>query len=216
MRISYLLLPSLAVLALLGLTAFAFAAPAAPSTNAPACSFSPAALASLSQPGAERYFLRLGELQGCSTDTKHAGWVQFEDYSCCTINPGHSLLGGPALFASPSGRPDFTLVKLSDASSQALQDAVTSGRIFPLATIDVSRGGVQPERVLTLANVQVTRFRVLGPAGDNLSAEEVTLSYSKMSWTYPDVRTPAPAAGVHTHELMPNERIGTPLPSEDY
>ena len=187
----------------------ALAAPAALATNAPACAFTPQMLAALAQPGAEHYFLKLGDLQGCSADSKHAGWIQFEDYSCCTINPGHSLLGGPPLGASRGGRPDFTFVKLTDASSDALRDAVTSGRTFASATVDVSRGGVQPARVITLTGVKATRFRLLGPAGDNVSAEEVTLSYSNMSWTYPGVRTPAPPAGVHVHEIMPTDRIRT-------
>lgn len=97
---------------------------------------------------------------------------------------------------------------------QDLGDAATSGRIFPSATVDVSRGGVLPDMVITLSNVKVKRFRLLGPAGDNLSVEEITLSCSNMAWSYPPLKPLPPTAGVNTYELIGTELLGTQAPGD--
>lgn len=204
MRITYLLLSA----ALLLMSATVLAALA----NAPACHLSPKAVAALNQAGAARYFLKLDGIAGCSTDSGHPGWIQFEDYSFYTIKPGRGLLSETPVGASSGSRPYFTLAKPTDASSPALREAMATGRVFNTATVDVSRGGVQPRRVVLLRDVKVERVRDLGPVGNQVSLEEVTLSYGSLSWQYPGLRGPAPAAGVHTRRLLPTNRIGTTPP----
>jgi type VI secretion system Hcp family effector len=133
-------------------------------------------------------YMKLGDIKGEATDSKHKDWIIIQSMS----SPVYRSIPEGAKDSQRS-RGDTTLgdiavVRELDKSSVKLQEACANGTFFQEVEIAFTSqvGNAQePYLKYKLSDVIVSSYSFHGnAAGDPLPSEEVTLSYTKVEWTY--------------------------------
>lgn len=137
-------------------------------------------------------FLEIPGVPGESTHSAHSKWINLEslDWGLRAA----TATNGPSASA-------LTLGKRVDSASPLLYEACASGRHFPKATIDLVRTIERRARYyrITLEDVLVSscRSQSAADASDQPPAEEVRLSFARVSWSYTEF-SPEGAPGTET------------------
>ncbi|MFY9299760.1 MAG: type VI secretion system tube protein Hcp [Candidatus Nitrosotenuis sp.] len=123
------------------------------------------------------YYLKLGDIKGESTDSKHKDWIDVESFSFGVSRSGGSGGGGAgkASFAAVS------LVKTIDKSSPNLFVESASGKHFATAELVLVKSGSEVMR-WTLSDVLISSYQVNG--GDAVPTEQFSLNYAKIVAEY--------------------------------
>jgi len=136
-------------------------------------------------------FLQLDGVPGEATDDKHKDWIELLSYNHDMSQPvssTRSSAGGAATGRTQHG--DFTITKFVDKASPKLYEAVSNGKHFSKAKIEVCRaGGSQVKFIeITLEEVMVSGVHLNSHGhskdGAELPTETVTLNYGKIEWIY--------------------------------
>lgn len=140
-------------------------------------------------------FLQLDGVPGEATDDKHKDWIELLSYGHEIVQPVSSTkssAGGAASGRSQHG--DFALTKFVDKASPKLYDAVSTGKHFGKAKIEVCRAGGSQVKFLEInfEEVMVSRVQLnstdsngaTGKGEDALPTETVHLNYGKIEWVY--------------------------------
>jgi type VI secretion system secreted protein Hcp len=163
----------------------------APATAKPAAAFSA--------------FLQIDGVPGESQDDKHKDWIELESYGHQMTQPvssTRSSAGGAATGRTQHG--DFTVTKFIDKASPKLYEAVSNGKHFSKAKIEVCRAGGAQLKFMEIAleevmisNVQVNSTGQQNNNGDVLPTETVHLNYGKIEWTYTQQKRKDGSGGGH-------------------
>jgi type VI secretion system secreted protein Hcp len=137
-------------------------------------------------------FLQIDGVPGESQDANHKDWIELLSYSHEMTQPvssTRSSAGGAATGRTQHG--DFIITKFVDKASPKLYDAVSTGKHFAKAKIEVCRsGGTQLKFLeITLEEIMISSVHINpgGQAnhdGDILPTETVSLNYGKIEWVY--------------------------------
>jgi type VI secretion system secreted protein Hcp len=136
-------------------------------------------------------FLQLDGVPGEATDDKHKDWIELLSYDHQMSQPvssTRSSAGGASTGRSQHG--DFSITKYIDKASPKLYEAVSSGKHFSKAKIEVCRAGGSQVKFLeiTLEEVMVSNISLLSTGhtkeGQDLPTESVHLNYGKIEWVY--------------------------------
>jgi type VI secretion system secreted protein Hcp len=137
-------------------------------------------------------FLQLDGVPGEALDDKHKDWIELLSYSHQMTQPvssTRSSAGGASTGRTQHG--DFVITKFVDKASPKLYEAVSNGKHFSKATIEVCRSGgtqvvflkiVLEEIIISSVHEDSTGHP--DAAGDILPTETVSLNYGKIEWTY--------------------------------
>jgi type VI protein secretion system component Hcp len=117
-------------------------------------------------------YLKIDGIKGESQDLGHTGWIELLSISLPRMQPvaGENLKG--IVVWRPS--QDIVITKFVDMASPKLQDAVSTGKHFNQAVIDLKPEADQPGRSLQLQQVVISSLRWLSPSWE-LPMEEVQL-----------------------------------------
>jgi type VI secretion system secreted protein Hcp len=137
-------------------------------------------------------FLQIDGVPGESLNDSHKDWIELEAYGHQMSQPvssTRSSAGGAATGRTQHG--DFTVTKFVDKASPKLYEAVSNGKHFSKAKIEVCRAGgtqlkfleITLEEVM-ISNVQVDSTGQTNSSGDVLPTETVHLNYGTIEWTY--------------------------------
>jgi len=135
-------------------------------------------------------FLKIGDVDGESTDSKHLKWIDIQSFAHGVARP------------SGTGAPSFTdlcLQKIMDKSSPLLEQNCAQGKRFPSATLDLITADAT--RVLfyqiILSNVFVSSISASGAANDSSakSLENLCLNFSQINWSYTELDANGVPAG---------------------
>lgn len=133
-------------------------------------------------------FLKIDGVPGEATDSNHDGWIIIQSMSSPVFR---SIPEGAK--DSQRSRGDTTLgdvvvVRELDKSSVKLQEACANGTYYGTVEIEFTAqvgNSQQAYYKYKLSDVIVSSYSVHANAsGDPLPSEEVTLSYTKVEWTY--------------------------------
>lgn len=136
-------------------------------------------------------YLQLEGVPGEATDDKHKDWIELTSYSHDMMQPVSSTkssAGGAASGRTQHG--DFVVTKFVDKASPKLYEAVSNGKHFSKAKIEVCRAGGSQVKFLeiTLEEVMVSSVSMGSTGGskngEELPTESVHLNYGKIEWTY--------------------------------
>ncbi len=136
-------------------------------------------------------YLNLDGVPGEATDDKHKDWIELLSYSHDMMQPVSSTkssAGGAASGRTQHG--DFVVTKFVDKSSPKLYEAVSNGKHFSKAKIEVCRAGGSQVKFLeiTLEEVMVSAVSLNSAPqskdGEELPTESVHLNYGKIEWVY--------------------------------
>jgi len=156
-------------------------------------------------------FLNLDGVKGESLDDKHKDWIELTGFAHGITQPVSqtvSSAGGAATGRTQHG--DFLVHKYVDAASPKLYEAISNGKHFSKAKIEVCRAGGSQVKFLeiNLEEVMVSKVHlhsnsneiradlslggstptnagpVTGTAANDLPTELVALNYGKIEWVY--------------------------------
>jgi type VI secretion system secreted protein Hcp len=138
-------------------------------------------------------FMKLGDIQGESTDKNHKNWITIQSLT----SPIHrSIPEGARDQQRARGETtlgDIVVVRELDKSSTKLQEACATGEFYSEVQIDLCtqvKGTAEPYLTYKLKNVIVTSYTFNGNAsGDPVPTEEITLNATKAEWTYVEMDT---------------------------
>jgi type VI secretion system secreted protein Hcp len=138
-------------------------------------------------------YLQIDGVPGEATNDKHKDWIEI-------ISLGHEITqsvsstrgsaGGASSGRSQHG--DIAITKYVDKSSPKLYEAVSNGKAFAKAKIELCRAGGSQVVFLAinLEEVMISKVQnnpTLGPssgAADALPTETIHLNYGKIEWVY--------------------------------
>jgi len=143
-------------------------------------------------------FLQIEDVKGESLDDKHKDWIEVLSFGHEMMQPvssTRSSAGGAATGRAQHG--DFAITKFIDKASPKLYEAVSNGKHFKKAKIEVCRAGgsqvkfmeINLEQVM-ISKVHLNSISPIVPNGqerkpeDVLPTETVHMNYGKIEWTY--------------------------------
>ena len=130
-------------------------------------------------------FIKIGTLEGESTDKTHKGDIDVLAWSWGMSNSGTAGVGGGA-GAGKANVQDLSFTKYIDKSSTSLQLACCKGTHFATATLVVRKAGDKPLEYLTItmSEVIITGVSTGGSGGEDRLTENVSLNFASVSVVY--------------------------------
>jgi type VI secretion system secreted protein Hcp len=127
-----------------------------------------------------RYFLRLGDIPGDSTDARHAREIELLSFAWGLHSAGGARFGGGA-GAGKVEVDGVTCVARTGSASPLIFLACARGEHIPEAVITGQRVGAEPFDALTItmADAVVISYSIGGGVGDG-PEDEVMLSFSRI------------------------------------
>jgi type VI secretion system secreted protein Hcp len=137
---------------------------------------------------ATNFFLKLDGITGESTDSAHTGQIQVLSWSHSfnqPTSPTRSSAGSGTV--EQANHADFSITKYIDSATDDLLKACWTGKqiatgVFTGYRADGTGNGVNYLEI-DFTNVVVSNYSISGGTGD-MPVETVTLSYSKVTYTY--------------------------------
>ena len=134
-------------------------------------------------------YLQIDGIKGESQEDKHKDWIEILSYNHSVTQPTSSTRsssGGATTGTSEHG--DIFVNKFVDLASPKLLEAVSSGKHFKKAVIEMFRqSGDSKVKYLTvnLEEVLISSVQTAGQKNDSdLHSETVGLNYGKIEWVY--------------------------------
>jgi type VI secretion system secreted protein Hcp len=130
-------------------------------------------------------FLKIGSIDGESTDAAHPGEIEVLSYSLGFANSGDVRTGGGA-GAGKASAQDLTFATFNSKASLPLFTAVVTGKIFANAVLTLRKAGTTPFEFLKirLENVLVNSDSISGSGGEDRPAESYSLNFGRIIFTY--------------------------------
>lgn len=130
-------------------------------------------------------FIKIGDIEGESTDKTHGKEIDVLAWSWGMSQSGTTHMGG----GGGSGKvnvQDISITKYVDASSHALIGACSTGTHYPQALLTVRKAGKNPlEYVkITMKEVIVTSVSTGGSGGEDRLTENVSLNFAEFKFEY--------------------------------
>jgi type VI secretion system secreted protein Hcp len=130
-------------------------------------------------------FMKLGDIKGESTDSKHKEEIDVLAWSWSLSQSGTTHMGGGGGAGKVSVQ-DISFTKYVDASSNALILACCTGTHYPEALLTVRKAGGDPLEYikLTMKEVMITSLSTGGSGGEDRLTENVTLNFAEFKLEY--------------------------------
>ena len=146
-------------------------------------------------------FMKIGAIDGESTDAAHPNEMEVLAYSLGFSNTGTTHTGTGA-GAGKVNAQDLSFTTYYSKASIPLFTAVCTGKIFPAATLSIRKGGANPLEflVIRMENVLVSSDSVGASGGEDRITENYSLNYQRIifSYTGQDGRPPVRPARLPT------------------
>jgi type VI secretion system secreted protein Hcp len=132
-------------------------------------------------------FVKIKDIDGESTDSQHADWIEALSYSFGVSNsssPASAVGGGTT---ERSNFQDISITKFLDKASPKLMFACASGKHVEEVEIHFMKAvGDKQEKALEikLTDVIVSSYQMGGSRGDGLPTDSFSLSYAQIKTIY--------------------------------
>jgi type VI secretion system secreted protein Hcp len=134
-------------------------------------------------------FLKIDGIDGESTDSKHASWIEVLSFSHGMSQPVsavQSTAGGAA--AARVNMQDFVVAKHIDIASPKLAEACCTGKHFGSVLVELCRAGGDKLKYMEykLTNSIISSVTVGGAPGgaEDVPVEQVSFNFGKLEWKY--------------------------------
>ena len=137
-------------------------------------------------------FLKVGDVEGESTDDKHKGWIEILSYNQQITQPtSGSMSSGGGISAERANFQNFSIVKALDKASPKLALACSNGQHYPEVTVQLCRATENKAQYMEykMEDVLVTKYSPGGSSsgGEALPVEEVSFAFGKITWIYTEL-----------------------------
>lgn len=130
-------------------------------------------------------FIKIGDIEGESTDDKHAGWIEITDYSMDitqTISTTASSSGGAS--AERADFTDFSITKQLDKATPKLALACADGTHFGKIVVELCRAGTDKLKFVEFILTNCILSSISMAAGKEFPEETISINYGKIEWGY--------------------------------
>ena len=142
-------------------------------------------------------FLKLGDIKGESTDSKHAGEIEVLSWSWGISQPASMSYGG----GGGAGKPNFadlSFMHALDKASPVLMKACAMGDHFPEATLTARKVGKGPQDYLIIKMKEVFITSIQPSGSTEHPMESVSMAFGHVDLEYkPQKGDGSLDAGVH-------------------
>ncbi|HET8704789.1 MAG TPA: type VI secretion system tube protein Hcp [Pseudomonadales bacterium] len=130
-------------------------------------------------------FLKLDDVKGESTDSKHKDTIDVLAWSWGMSQSGTTHMGGGGGSGKVSVQ-DLSLTKYIDKSSPTLELACCTGKHFKQAVLTVRKAGDKPLEYIkiTMKEVIISSISLGGSGGEDRLTENVTLNFAEFKTEY--------------------------------
>lgn len=146
-------------------------------------------------------FLKMTDIKGESTDSKHSGEVELESWSTGASNAATFSSGGGG-GAGKVVLQDLHIVTKYSAASPNLFLGCASGKHFKEAVIVCRKAGEEQQEFLkiTLSNVMISSYQVGGQGGGNgsIPMDQFALAFEEIKYEYKDQKSDGKLGGAAT------------------
>jgi len=158
------------------------------------------------------YFIKIDGVEGESTDSKHKGEIDLEQFSwgATHITPRDSASG----MATGRGKvtvQDFHFTMKTSKASPKLFLACCNGQRFKTAVLVARKAGKDQQEYLkvTLSDCMVTKFEAGASADDMVPSEKIGLNFSKIEIEYKDQKNDGSLGGATKagYDLKANKAV---------
>lgn len=130
-------------------------------------------------------FIKIGDIEGESTDSKHGKEIDVLAWSWGLSQSGTTHMGG----GGGSGKvnvQDLSLTKYVDASTHALIGACCDGTHYPEAKLTVRKAGKEALEYIkiTMKELIITSVSTGGSGGEDRLTENLTLNFAEFKIEY--------------------------------
>lgn len=134
-------------------------------------------------------YLKVGDIQGESTDEGHKNWGGLLSVGSFIVRPMAQGASGSTRHRSSVRFGDIVCIKEVDACTPKLQEAIADGVQFATVKIDLctsSEGGKRvPYLQWELTNARVTKYSIeASMSEDDLPIEQISFNYEEIKVTY--------------------------------
>jgi len=146
-------------------------------------------------------FLKIGTIDGESTDDKHKDWIEVMSFSWgLSQKTSGSGSSGGARSAERADHQNFTIMKSMDKATPKLSLALCKGEHIPEVIVALHRATGEKQKYMEykMSDVMITSFQETGASGGGLPIEAVSFDYAKIEMTYTmtDHKTGKPTGNV--------------------
>ncbi len=130
-------------------------------------------------------FIKIGDIEGESTDDKHAGWIEITDYSMDitqTISSTASSAGGAS--GERADFTDFSITKQLDKATPKLALACADGTHYDKITVELCRAGTDKVKFMEFILSNCILSSISMSAGNEFPEESIGINYGKVEWSY--------------------------------
>lgn len=130
-------------------------------------------------------FIKIGDISGESTDSKHKGSIDVLAWSWGMSQSGTTHMGGGGGAGKVSVQ-DISLTKYVDASTNALILACCNGTHYDQALLTVRKAGGEPLEYIkiTMKEVIISSLSTGGSGGEDRLTENLTLNFAEFKFEY--------------------------------
>lgn len=134
---------------------------------------------------AQSGYLKIGNINGESTERAHKDWILIEGFSqgiaAAEANTGAARLRATAIFE------DLMITKKIDKATPKLMELCAKGQVIPELELDMVTPNGRLYYKITLNNVSIKSIRTTTSSDANRAlVDEISFSYSKITWEYWD------------------------------
>jgi len=131
------------------------------------------------------YFLKIKDIEGESTDSKHKNEIDIESWSWGESNSGSHAYGGGG-GAGKVSMQDFNFTMRVNKSSPKLLLACANGTHIKEALLTCRKAGKEQQEYLKIkfSDLLVSTFQTGGSSGDVIPVDQIALNFSKIEYEY--------------------------------
>ena len=136
---------------------------------------------------AQKGFLKIGDIKGESTERAHKDWIIIESISqgleqLPQVMTGSSRRRGTVTFN------DLVITKPLDKATPKLMEMCAKGQVVPELELDIVASNGKIFYKITLNTVKINSINTNSDCDpDCILVDEVSISYSKITWEYSDI-----------------------------
>lgn len=150
------------------------------------------------------YFLKVTDIPGESTDSKHKNEIDVESWSWGETNAG-THVGGGGGGAGKVKMNDFNFTMRVNKATPKLMLACAQGTHIKEALLTCRKAGKEQQEYLKIkfSDLLVSSYQTGGSSGDVVPVDQISLNFSKIEFSYaaqkPDGTLDSPT--VHNYDL---------------
>ena len=134
---------------------------------------------------AQSGYLKIGDIDGESTERAHKDWIIIEGFSQ-GIAAAEQAATGAARQRTTVVFEELMITKKIDKATPKLMELCAKGQVVPELEMDMVTANGRLYYKITLSNVRIKSIRTTTGEPDRNPIDEVAFSFTKITWEYWD------------------------------